>query len=528
MELKKHSPHFRLDVYSKRLLADDTAIALTPKLFSMLRFFAENPGRLITKQELLDQIWPDTHVADGLVKDYVRKIRNVLNDDAEQPSFIETARGMGYRLIGDIPVSGGDSTAGSPTAARLTPTVAVLPFTDASDGMDQEHFATGIAEDIIAELARFRILTIIASESSFLHGAEPPDLGNLAHRLAAEYIVRGSVRRAGGRVRVNVQLIEPGSGRLVWAENYDRRTDDVFAVHDDIACAIASKLAGYMEETGRRRAARKRPQSLSAYEHLLLGNWHLKQGTEQGVAKAREMFQTAIDLEPTYARAHAEMAFSYMLEFWSDWTLSPDRAAASALALAQEATGLDHLDARAHLYLASAYHYADANFTAAGLAYDRAIQLNPNDYDAFCLRSWLLALSGQADEGIACAEQAIRLSPLTTEDCRVAQCFAAYGAKRYEYALEALLSIAEPTAHVKAFLAMCHAQLGQHDAAARAMSDFLAMTSGQFAGDPGGSRNGWRNYWATRYPFKDKANLQHMLEGLAKAGLPMGRSADRD
>ena len=189
--------------------------------------------------------------------------------------------------------------------------------------------------------------------------------------------------------------------------------------------------------------------------------------------------------------------------------------------------GLDDLDSRAHLYLAAAYHYGASNFEAASLEYDKAIQLNPNDYDAFCLRSWLLALSGQAEQGISCAETALRLSPLTTEDCRVAQCFAAYGTQRYDDALAALCSITEPTNDVNAFTAMCHAQLGQDAKAKAAMSDFLAAVPKATADHPGDSQNGWRSYWATRYPFKHDEDFEHFLEGLSKAGLPIASRSDQ-
>ena len=518
---------FRLDLASGQLFTDDARIPLTPKLFSMLRFFAENPGRLITRQELLDQLWPETHVTEALVKDYVRKIRKVLNDDAERPHFIETARGMGYRLIGDIPVLGQGPMPDEEVAAVSIPTIAVLPFADASDGGDQAYFATGISEDIIAVLARFRTLIVIARDTSFLYDTDPPDLRLAGRRLAVDYFVKGNVRRAGPRVRINVQMIEAENDRLIWAENYDRQLEDIFAIQDDVAKAVVTNLVGHIEESGRQRAARRRSENLIAYEHLLLGNWHLRQGTEPDVAKARVSFQRAIDLEPTYARAHAEMAFSYLVEFWSDWAAVPEAAVKRAFALAQQATTLDDFDSRGHLYLAAAYHFGQSNFAAAEREYDKAIDLNPNDYDAFCLRSWLLALSGKPDEGIACAEHALRLSPLTTEDCHVAQCLAAYSARRYKDALAALVSIAEPTVQTKALLAMCHAQLGQKGEAKRAMRDFLAALPPKLAEVSDGHLSEWRQYWTMRYPFKDQADLRHMLEGLTKAGMRMDPLSDR-
>jgi TolB-like protein/Tfp pilus assembly protein PilF len=523
-DTEQRRPRVCLDLASAHLVLEDARIRLTPRLLSMLRYFAENPGRLISRQELLEQVWPDTHVSEGSVKDYVRRLRKVLNDNAEKPQFIETARGLGYRLVGEISISGRSGSSDAEATREALPAIAVLPFADGSDSADQTYFATGVAEDIMAELARFRTLIVIARDSSFLHGAEPPDIESLARALKVDYLVTGTVRKADGRVRIAAQLVETSTGRCIWAERYDSPLEDIFAIQDDVARAVTAKVVGHIEEFGRQRAARKRPDTLAIYELLLLGNWHLREGSESDVAEARELFQRAIDLDPANARAHAEMAFSYLIEFWSDWTVAPKGAADRALSLARKAVSLDDLDARAHLYLATAYYNAASNFEAASLEFDRATELNPNDYDVFCLRSWLLALSGQAEEGIACAEHAIRLSPLTTEDCRVAQCCAAYGARRYQDALAALRAIPEPSNHVRAFLAMCHAQLGQHAEAKKAMKGFLAIASEELADHPDRSRDGWRGYWVARYPFKHSEDLEHMLEGLSKAGMSIARS----
>lgn len=512
----------RLDLSDGRLWNGGQEVPLTPTSFSMLRYFVLHPNRLIPKQELLKQVWPDTHVSEGLIKDYVRRIRRVLGDDPAEPAFIETARGRGYRYIGDIAVTGATNTEQplSP-APQLVPSVAVLPFADKSDGADQAYFSAGISEDIIAELSRFRSLVVIARDSSFLYGARPTAFDRVGRELDVQYIVEGSVRKSGKRLRIHARLVEAKSGACIWAESYDRELSDVFAVQDELSRAIVSTLVGHLEEFGRQRAARKRPDSLKVYENLLLGDWHLRQGSEEDILMARRMFQRAIELEPTNARAHAEMAFSYLTEFWSNWTTTPKAAVDKAFALASKAVTLDRLDSRAHIYLAAAYHYGKSNYEAAELEYDKANQLNPNDYDVYCLRSWLLALAGRSEQGIACAEQAIRLSPSTTEDCRVAQCFAAYSARQYDEALSALRDIAEPTNHVNACFAMCYAQLGRHAEAKRAMTDYLTKASEEFADFPGVDRESWRQYWTIRYPFKYSVDLEHLLEGLLKAGLPI-------
>lgn len=511
--------HF--DPGDARLWVDGREAQLTPTQTSMLRYFALNSNRVISKQELLDKVWPDTHVTEDLVKDYVRKLRRILDDDPSRPRFIETVRGMGYRFVGAVSLPGVDDlTQSAVAAARSAPSIAVLPFTDASDGDDQAYFSAGIAEDILAELSRFRSLVVIARDSSFSYDAETAAATRVGRELDAQYVLRGSVRRAGDRLRIHARLIEADSDVCVWAERYDRRLVDVFAVQTEVSAAIVSTLVGHLEDFGRRRAARKEPGDLAVYDCLLLGNWHLRKGDRLDLLEARRLYRRAIELEPTSARAHAELAFSYLYEFWSDWTADYKAAVDTAFTLAKRAVALDQLDSRAHLYLAAGHRSATHDFDLAEAHFRMAHKLNPNDYDVFCLRAWLLVFSGKAEEGIACAAHAIRLSLLTTEDCYGAQCVAAYSAGRYEEALMALGSIPEPSNIVNAYRAMCCAQLGRAPEARRAMADYLATASTDMATYPGTDSDRWRQYWAVTMPFKNPEDLEHFLDGLRKAGLP--------
>jgi len=511
----------RFDLGDARLWVDGRAEQLTPTQAAMLRYFALNPNRVISQQELLDKVWPDTHVTEALVKDYVRKLRRILDDDPRQPHFIETVRGMGYRFVGGVSISGVDDLTQSAIAAgRSAPSIAVLPFTDASDGGDQAYYSAGIAEDIIAELSRFRSLVVIARDSSFSFDARTAPTVQVGRELDAQYVLRGSVRRTGDRLRIHAQLIEAASDVCVWADRYDRRLVDVFEVEAEVSAAIVSTLVGHLEDFGRRRAARKEPSDLAVYDCLLLGNWHLRQGGRLDVLEARRLYQRAIELEPTSARAHAELAFSYLQEFWSDWTADYKAAVDMAFTLAEKAVALDELDSRAHLYLAVGHRSAANDFDLAEAHFRMAHKLNPNDCDVFCLRSWLLVWSGKPEEGIACAAHSIRLSPLTTEDCYSAQCVAAYSAGRYEEALIPLRSIPGPSNIVNAYRAMCYAQLGREPEARRAMTDYLENASTDMATYPGTDSDRWRQYWAGTMPFKNPKDLEHFLDGLRMAGLP--------
>ncbi len=163
--------------------------------------------------------------------------------------------------------------------------------------------------------------------------------------------------------------------------------------------------------------------------------------------------------------------------------------------------------------LAAAYHFAEADFQRAEIHYDKALELNPNDYWGYCLKGWLFALSGETERARACLAEAIRLSPVDTYDCRIAVFLSAYSARRYDEALSALGSIAEPTNLVNALLAMCYGQLGRDTEAGRAMADYLARARDEIVDYPGADRDLWRSYWGRIFPFKDDADLDHLLEG---------------
>ena len=239
------------------------------------------------------------------------------------------------------------------------------------------------------------------------------------------------------------------------------------------------------------------------------------------------MFARAIEIEPGNARAYADLARSYLNEVWAEWTTDLEGAGRNALASAKKAVALDELDCRAHAMLAAAHLYAKAEFRQAGIHFDRALELNPNEYDAYCLKSWLLALTGEAEQAIALADHAIRLSPHTPEDCFVAQSVAAYTVRRYEESLAMLDSVPNPENGENALRAAGCAQLGRSVEAGRAMADFRSAARDEMGDYPGEDAERWRRHWTRRYPFKHAADLEHLLEGLGKAGLPIARERRR-
>ena len=301
------------------------------------------------------------------------------------------------------------------------PSIAVLPLANLSGDPEQDYFADGITGDIIAQLSRFRSLFVIGSTSSLLYRGQAPKVQNVGRELGVAYVVEGSVRKAGNRVRITVELVDAATGQQLWADRYDRDLEDIFAVQDEVTNKVVSTLAGHIENIDRRRAAAKRTEDLAAYDCVLLGEQALSEGTPDGFLRARSLFQQAIDLDPSDARAHASMSRSYIDEYWSASAIAPEAAVEQAFVLAQKAVAIDKLDNRARVNLAVAYLLGKSNFEAAQVQFAKALELNPNDADAFCLQGWCHVLAGQEEQAIACTDQAMRLSPFDIYECNLAQ-----------------------------------------------------------------------------------------------------------
>ena len=210
-----------------------------------------------------------------------------------------------------------------------------------------------------------------------------------------------------------------------------------------------------------------------------------------------------------------------MAELNSDWTIEPKEAGERALSFARKAVALEDFDSHAHVVLSDAHLFARSNFEEAEIEIEKALELNPNWYDPLCRKAWILALTGRANEGIACAHQASRLNPFGAYDCRVGHFIAAYSAQRYEEAISALRSISAPGNLIKALLAACHAQLGRDSEARQALTEFLSMAHEEIAAFPGEDPDLWRRYWGRHFPFKSSKDLDHLLDGLRMAGLPV-------
>ena len=407
------------------------------------------------------------------------------------------------------------------TALPAKSSIVVLPFANLSDEPGQDYLSHGITDAIITGLGRFHDLFVIAHGSSAVYKGRAINIHAIGRELGVRYVVTGSIRKLGGRLRITAELADSVSGANVWAEHYDRELDNVLSVQDDVTRTIVATVMGRVRAEDLNRALHKSPDNLAAYDLLLHGKHCLDKWTKDEILQSRIFFERAIALEPGYSAAYTELARTYLAELVSDWAEAPEAAGEHGFELARKAVALDESDAGARLVLASAYLKSRADFEMARLQVDTALSFNPNEYWNFCFKGWLTTLAGDSSEGITCTTEAMRLNPFSHDSCLEIQFTAAYCAHRYDEAIAAVARMSHPTFWMSAHLAACYAQQGRDAEARREMSEFLTAASSEIANYPDQDREAWRRYWARMFPFKRAADFEHLLDGFRKAGMPV-------
>ena len=364
-----------------------------------------------------------------------------------------------------VPTDGGlaPRAAGAP-AHSGRPTIAVLPFANMSGDPEQEFFADGLTEDIITELSRHHELFVISRNSSFVYKGQSVNLREVAETLGTQYLVEGSVRRAGDRLRVTVQLIDNATDRHVWAERYDRQLADVFEIQDEVTAAIVATLPGRVEAAQRDRIARKTPSSMAAYECALAAKVCHHRSTREANAEAQTLISRAIELEPDYAHAHAWRGCILGQSWVHGWCEDPEATWDEMLGELETALALDDNDADVHRILA-AVNVNRNDLVKTRHHQERALALNPN-YDLVVVQQGeLFTWLGRPEEGIEWIRRAMQLNPHHPERFWGHLGRAHFVARQYSEAIEAYMHITAPDAIQHAFLACCYARLGDKTAA---------------------------------------------------------------
>ena len=484
---------FRLDADAEILFVGDQPVVLGQRAVALLRSLLEQAGIPVSKGTLFEAAWPGLAVEDSNLTVQISALRRAFDDAGGSADWIETMPRRGYRYVGPpvaIADSQGEPPLTSPPALPAKPSVAVLPFTNLSGDPEQDYFADGMVEDIIAGLSRIKWLFVISRHSTFGYKGTAVDVKGVGRDLGVRYLLQGSVRKDGGRVRISAQMIEAETAACLWSERFERALDDVFALQDEIALNVISAIEPSLRRAEVERVKRKRSDSLDAYDLILQAQPDVDFGMPAQVTRALVLLERALALDPTYALAHGFAAMCHHCLFLRNGLQEANRAASVRHAQAAIAHGQD--DALALTYAAFSIGMDGHDRGAAFTALDAALAISPSSALTYILGSVMLAWGGEAERAIEWSEKGMRLSP------RDPWAFAAFDAQamghfhlgRYDQAAQsAYKSVHANPAHSITYvqLAAALARLGRVDDAKAAAAKVLELHptfrySRQFAG----------------------------------------------
>jgi len=404
---------FRLDADAEILFRGAEPIVLGRRAVALLRILLERAGAPVSKDALIEAAWPGLAIEDSNLTVQIAALRRALDETGGGADWIETMARRGYRYIGpavamsNFPIETIPQT--SPLALPNKPSVAVLPFSNLSGDAEQEYFADGMVEDIIAGLSRIKWLFVVARNSSFTYKGTAVDVKRVGRELGVRYLLQGSVRKDGGRVRISAQMIEAETGGHLWTERFDRPLDDVFALQDEIALNVVGAIEPSLRRAEVERVNRKRPESLDAYDLVLQAQPDVNSGMPAQVTKALMLLERALAIDPTYALAHAFGAMCHHCLFLRAGLHDEERAASIRHAQAAIAHGQD--DALALTLAGFSIGMDGHEHAAAFAAFDAALAVSPSSALTYILGSVINGWTGEAERAIEWGEHGLRLSP---------------------------------------------------------------------------------------------------------------------
>ena len=413
-----------LDTERRELYRGSEPIAVEPQVFDLLIYLMENRHRVVSKDDLIASVWGGRIVSDSTLTSRINAARKAVSDSGEDQKLIRTIARKGLRFVGEVrtqPTGTEPADASglppdqvherSRPALPLPdrPAIAVLPFINMSGDSEQEYFSDGISEDIITALSKLRWFFVIARNSSFIYKGKAVHMKQIAEELGVGYVVEGSVRKSGDRVRITAQLNDVATGSHIWAEHYDRSLADVFAVQDEITEAIVAAIEPQLYAAENFRAKRKPPDSMDAWDLVMRALSHYWRVTRQDNVVAQALLEKAISIDPNYGQALGVLATSHTFSAhmgWEDMETAVPIAERAALA----AIRADSEDPWAHHALGCAYLFT-RHFDDSMAEFDLALRLNPNFSLAQGYFGLTLAYRGRWQEADQSARRAIRLSP---------------------------------------------------------------------------------------------------------------------
>jgi TolB-like protein len=432
-----------LDPERRELQRAGVPVALEPQVFDVLVYLIRNCERVVSKDDLFRAVWGGRVVSDSALANRINAARVAIGDSGQLQTLIRTLPRKGFRFVGAITEErepsgfshAGENTQQSKPGPPAQPSLVVLPFADMSADRRDGHFADGITEDLITELARIRWLFVIAQNTAFTYRSRPLDVKQISHELDVRYVLEGSVRRSGDRIRVTAQLVDATTGVHQWAERYDRETGEIFAVQDEIMRSVAAAVEPHLLAAEGRRAASLSPTDIGSWELVARARSHLWRLTKVDYDSAIASLKEAAERSADFAPAQAFLGFALSFAAHMGW-VDKEEAVPAGLRHAQRAIALDDRNPWGH----SALGYAalmQRHTNEAIAAFRGAVNLTPSSAGAHAHLSRGLAFAGCSDEAIRHGEAAMRLSPLDPEITlfRGSIAIAHYAARRFDESL---------------------------------------------------------------------------------------------
>lgn len=504
---------YRLDVERRELWRAGVPVTVEPGVFDLLVYLVLNREKVVSKDELIDAIWGGRIVSESTLTSRITAARHAIGDNGNEQRLIRTIARKGVRFVAEPTTIAPDDPGRHPSdlTSRTTekPSIAVLPFTNMSGDPEQEYFSDGVSEDIIMGLSRLRWFFVIARNSSFVYKGQALDVRQIGDELGVDYLLEGSVRKSGQRVRISCQLLDAATGNHLWSERYDRELTDVFALQDEITESVVAAIEPELVAAEGNRAEKRSVNDLQAWDLVARALPHFWKFTVEGNAEAIAVLRKAVERFPNYAPANSMLSFALLFSAYVGWD-NEERELAEKLAF--RAMEIDEHDPWAHVaagFLAMTDRKTDESLRR----YQRALELNPNFAAALGFVGFTLALDGQCVEALDYFERATRMNP---KEAFTNIFLAPFGAAHYlsgdynEAIRWAQQAVQLRPGHMGGYriLAASLAQAGRLDEAREVMATLRKLQPGISVA------------WVRKFvPYTDRA-MERFLDGMRKAGLP--------
>jgi TolB-like protein len=509
----------RLDIARRELRRRGELVDLEPKAFDLLAFLVLNRDRVVSKDDMLRAVWQGRIVSESALTTRINAVRRAVSDDGVAQRVVRTFIRKGVRFVGEVTEIADDRECAADAEPVVRPrsekpSLAVLPFENLTGDPEQGYFVDGMVEDITTAIARFPWLFVIARNARLAFKGRAGDVKQVARDMGVRYLLEGSVRKAGNRVRIAGQLIDSVTGAHIWAERFDGTLDDVFGFQDRVAAGVAGAIEPKLRLAEIERAGRKPTANLDAYDLCLRAQAQVYKRTEQSMAESVRLARRALELDRSYAPAMARLGLSQMMRYQRHWIPAAGSEVEEGIRMARQAIAAGGDDPLVLDFAGLTLSVLAGDNDAALSALDQAIVLNPNFALAFGHRALVLAYLNQPEEAISSAEQAIRLSPFDPGMFSFCATLgvAHFAAHRYEVALrwaeEALReNCGTPALRLK--LSLC----GYLDRAEEAADCILRFKAA-------GAEVTVAYLMSTVGKGAATALVAHLAEGLRKAGVP--------